>query len=257
MRSQLHLPARARVLLPVLVLTTLALASSARGDLTWTSSAAFVSQPGFIGGAAGTLSFGGIPGTSGPTITDTANGFTFTDFQIIYKAAAADVSRNIKIEWVISRNFTSTGGPFSDTSTIAGSATLTLNPGGGALIAGVGLGTYHSGEPQASLAVAPSGSFTLDANNLVQNFANTKTVNFTCGGGAEMLVQQGDIVVNPSAAGQTVNFSFPGSADSDTVPTPEPSTWISFGAGAIALCLWARRGGPVRASRLQQRRSSS
>src|SRR5262249_26927689 len=85
-------------------------------------SSAFVSPPGafyFTGQqAAGVLSVGAIPATTGPSLMDVGfpQGFKYTDARVQYTSASADVGRVVSVVWTINRPFLDTT---AETITIA------------------------------------------------------------------------------------------------------------------------------------------
>ena len=243
-----HASWRTRVLLTMITLAMTA-GSEARADFMWTSDPYFLGSPSDTGiptsnGTPGDLVYAALPGTNGPSLVATADGFKFTDFELIYKASAADSNKSITITWFVARDFTSTGGRFTNTSTLNATATLALDPTNGKQSVGVGaeIKTYHYDELNTSnIIAADDETLGRPPLRLTETLTDTKSVSFLCGGGPEKLVQVGKVFIIASE-GQTVIVKFPGSADSQTVgaSVPEPSALVLLALGGTVMVAFRR-----------------
>lgn len=189
------------------------------------------------------------PGTSGPTFVQFIDGFGVTDFRLQFTSSASNVGQPTTIQefWADPVGIS----PLPQGLAVEDFIDLDVTLSGGAsvqdiqLIAGLTEGVDPGGSFLSPLAIADTGA--VGESGHVS--ASDGTAFFNWDPGAARLVSLGaelDITFVPTAAGQVFTFDFPGSVKFSlpTSPTPEPSTFVPAGFGALALIgygWWTRR----------------
>jgi len=201
-------------------------------------------------GTTGSLTVGGIPGTTGPTLMNLPNGFSYTDVMLTYTFSSNDfdpIDRPIvrHITWVIQRDFSNEpAGSFINTSRLSGTELIGPVPLVTGHVVGVmmTLTTTHTNEGDASAAVALDPLFRLDATTTNATFNVTGSKFFQHPDGSESLRQDVDIefsALSTASVGSIVRFFFRGSVDSltDPVSVPEPSSLLLSAVGLSVFIL--------------------
>jgi len=209
----------------------LAAPASFAGAITFTGNVAFFAPqtnkatfPTVTGGA-GTLNIFGIkPG--GPQLNNTANGFEWTNVDVQYTAAAADVGKMVEISWALSRQFSNTAGMFTTTTGLTGSVVV---PGG--MITSIEIGTFFVSIGGPSTSMIKLGPYNANAN---LNKSMTTAAFMAPANKSDYLFQSSEIFLKPSAAGQVFKIDFPEIAEASAVP--EPSTLV-MAAIALPMCI--------------------
>jgi len=185
----------------------------------------------------------GIPGTNGPTISNLANGFSYTDVRLAYTTTKADIGKGIVIQESIERPFREPAQMLVTGSTLTGSLTLPANSASSLSLVSEEVGNDNSAATAAPPIFATgamgqtfplASTATLGYQHTVANMDTELFQILTWGIGA------------PTAAGLVYTLELPGSADS-TLAVPEPSSCALLGFGPLAAIgyRWRRRFRPT------------
>ncbi len=239
----------------VIVLTSFVLSSAAAGPI-WLAGAAFTSPPAVTLNGTGTAADGllqilAAPGTTGPTIENLPDGFSYTDAQIQYTAGTqsgiGSVGALFSLDWTIARPFVGTIGTWQDFSAFDFSASVPAGERGTVTVLVASEQTMLANEPGVSLATAIDHHTAM----LTQGQSSPYTASGASGLFAgvtnpDILIQTFNITFQVSNPGTDAIFLFDSSVDSTAVSTPEPAslTLVFIGstlAVARRFCLKSRR----------------
>ncbi len=240
--------------LVVVLISTALTPGSQGGSITFTGDVKFLNpfknQATYpsTNGAGGLQIFGIKPG--GDRLNNTDTGFVYTNADIQYTAAAADIGQTISVFWTVSRPFTNTAGNFTTSSSLSGTVTV---PAGG-LIESIGANTFWRNFPQGNTSsvvdVGPFDNTKGAADKTFNMVRGGNTVTVTSAPFAEpandkgtYLMEQVAILFEPSKAGQLFKFDFPDSVVGSTNAVPEPSSLIliAIAGSAVAAMSWRAR----------------
>lgn len=207
------------------------------GQLTFTGDVAFYSPltnqatfPSTSG--AGTLKIFGInPG--GPVLQNTVDGFRWTNVDIQYTSAAADVGKQFSIDWVVSRAMKYTAGMYTTTTSMTGSVVV---PAGGT-IASIHASTDFDSIAGNSVSMVKLGPYNANANF---NSTNTTKAFNAAANNSDYLLQAVVITLTSSAANQVFNVYLPNSEVGAAAAVPEPTSLVLV-ASALPGLVWLSR----------------